>query len=49
MKRFWYHVRFAWHLWRNVPDMSWGEAWGYPIETSDGDPIPRHKKDGEAA
>ncbi len=36
-----YRIRYALHLWRNVPDMSLLEAWRYPRPylVSDGDAI----------
>lgn len=36
-----YHIRFALHLWRNVPGMSLRDAWRYPCDPTwgDGDPI----------
>lgn len=36
-----YHVRYAVHLWRNVPGMTFLESWRYPFDVTvaDGDPI----------
>lgn len=35
-----YRFRFALHMWCAIPDMSWREAWNYPINIDDrGDPI----------
>lgn len=34
-----YRFRFAWHLWRNVPGMSFRDAWRYPNDPNgSGDP-----------
>lgn len=40
MREFIYHLRFAFHMWANVRDMSMREAWNYPCDRSwgDGDP-----------
>lgn len=36
-----YHIRYALHLWQNVPGMTVLEAWRYPFDPAqgDGDPI----------
>jgi hypothetical protein len=36
-----YRLRFAFHLWWSIQDMSWREAWRYPADAglSDGNPI----------
>lgn len=36
-----YHLRYAWRLWRKIPSWTLWDAWSYPFDKNvgDGDPI----------
>lgn len=41
MRELIYHIRYAFHLWTSVGDMTIRQAWEYPydMDQGDGDPI----------